>query len=266
MCIFLSFFVIIDHGGDKKGGYNLQISIAVCDSSTDNRNTLISMVGRFCFARNIIAQIDEFSNGDDFLTSISHTGYDVVFIEAFSNEIHGIDIVDFIKKNRMCDTQFIFSSDSNKYALDAFNLDAAHYLTCLTSEMADEAMRRCLARMNMTTCSGFLDVKATNGVVSVPADKVMYIEVNNKVCTIHTTRSNIRTYSSLDSINDKIDSCTFLRANRSFIVNMNYIEHFYSDHLILCDSTYVSLSRNSRTQLKERYGHFLNDLALKKSV
>lgn len=243
----------------------MQMNIAVCNSSMDNSSALISMVGRFCLARNIIAQIDEFSNGDDFLTSVSSTEYDVVFIEACSDEIPGIDIVNFIRKNRMCDTQFIFLSDSKEYALDAFNLNAAHYLTHLTDEIADEAMRRCLARMNMTYL-GFFDVKAKNGVVSVPADKVMYIEVDNKICTIHTTKSNIKTYSSLDAINSKIDSDMFLRANRSFLVNMNYIEYFYFDHLVLYDKTYVSLSRSSRSQIKEQYGQFLNNLALKKSV
>ena len=60
-------------------------------------------------------------------------------------------------------------------------------------------------------------------------DNIVYIEVLNKICTVHTEKNNFQTYISLDALSELLDSTSFIRAQRSFIVNMKYIESFYFD-------------------------------------
>lgn len=56
-----------------------------------------------------------------------------------------------------------------------------------------------------------------------------------------------------------------MRAQRSFIVNMNFIESFYFDHIVLSTKKEIVLSRNTRSQLKNQYQQFLFRLARRES-
>ena len=52
-----------------------------------------------------------------------------------------------------------------------------------------------------------------------------------------------------------------MKAQRSFIVNMNFIELFYFDHIVLANGKDIVLSRSNRTELKNQYQQFLFRLA-----
>jgi DNA-binding LytR/AlgR family response regulator len=221
------------------------------------------MLHGFCLNQNITAKINLFSCGEDFLNSITDNLYDIVYMEICSNGINGIDIMHSVKSNTSLNPQIIFSSSTSEYALEAFNLNAAHYLMKpLTKAGMSEAMKRCLSRLKVA-CSDILRVKTGSGVTSIPTSNIIYIEISNKVCIIQTTKKEIKTYSSLDAMEGMLDEATFIRANRSFIVNMGYIDYFYFDHIVLNNGTTINLSRNNRSQLKDCYIHYLFDMALK---
>lgn len=110
-----------------------------------------------------------------------------------------------------------------------------------------------------------LEIKTNQGVVSLPVHQILYIEVFNKVCLVHTKKNTFHTYSSLDSLFELLDSHTFMRAQRSYIVNMNNIESFYFDHIVLSNGKEIMLSRNTRSELKKQYQQFLFRLARRES-
>ncbi|MEG1241161.1 MAG: LytTR family DNA-binding domain-containing protein, partial [Oscillospiraceae bacterium] len=70
----------------------------------------------------------------------------------------------------------------------------------------------------------------------------------------------LQTYTALDTLLAQLDS-SFLRVQRSFIINMNFVESFLSDRVMLRDGTEIVLSRNNRGNLKKAYQQFLFDLA-----
>lgn len=97
-------------------------------------------------------------------------------------------------------------------------------------------------------------------------DNIVYIEVLNKICTVHTEKNSFQTYISLDALSELLDGTSFIRAQRSFIVNMKYIESFYFDHIVMQGGKEIVLSRSSRTELKNQYQQFLFHLARRGAV
>lgn len=242
----------------------MNLNIAICDDDKNDSETLESEIHAFCSGQNLTAKIELFSCGEDFLTGCQHNNYDIVFMDIYLSGITGIDAVTHAhSKNPF---QVIFVTTSLEHAIDAFRLNATHYLVKPpTSKDVSEAMERCLARMSIGY-SKHLDIKTSSGMVSVPTDNIVYIEVFNKVCLIHTEKNIFQTYSSLDAMFELLDSNTFMRAQRSFIVNMNCIESFYFDHIILSDGKNIVLSRNNRTDLKDQYQQFLFRLARREGI
>ncbi len=120
-------------------------------------------------------------------------------------------------------------------------------------------MERCLERLGKSSGKSLL-VKTDRGTIPVPMEQIKYIEVCDKLCTIHTEKSCFQTHTSLDALFEQLDD-SFLRAQRSYVVNMSFIETVSADWLMLRDGAKITLSRNKRAELKEQYQKFLFDLA-----
>lgn len=162
--------------------------------------------------------------------------------------------------------RFIFTTASREHALEAFALNAVHYLLKpLTKNAVREALGRCLPK-HEDEHPNFLEIKTRQGVVPIPMDNIVYIEVLNKICTVHTEKNSFQTYISLDALSELLDGTSFIRAQRSFIVNMKYIESFYFDHIVMQGGKEIVLSRSSRAELKNQYQQFLFHLARRGAV
>lgn len=158
------------------------------------------------------------------------------------------------------DPQVVFITASREHAIEAFGLGATHYLLKPLEQSAVwEAMDRCLSRLG-ETAQPVLHIQNNQGNIFIPTTQIDYIEVYNKLCIVHTDQQQFQTYTPLNTLFEQLDNHQFLRPQRSFVVNMEYIASFLSNKLILKDGTEISLSRNNRNELKLQYQRFLFDL------
>lgn len=243
------------------------LNIAICDSNSNDCKSLEYMLNVYCLNNNISSKIALFSSGNDFLASLEHTRYDIVYMDTCVDENgnNGIDTIRTAKfRHKSHNSQVIFSSNNKEHAVDAFNLNATHYLVKpLSSNDALESIKRCLSNIkSIKAATALLNVKTNTGVITIPIEDIVYIEVDNKVCQIHTTKNTIETHSSLNSMKDKLDDYYFLKINRSFLINMNFIKLYHFDHITMNDGKVFSISRNNRDKMREEYMYFLLDKTL----
>ena len=239
----------------------MNIEIAVCDDDENDRIFLESQINTYMQSNNITGNITLFSCGEDFLCAASNKVYDIVFMDIYMKGINGIDtILETSSRNTF---QLVFITVSQEHAIEAFGLDAAHYLVKpISKNTVAEAMERCLTRMTSSSLK-YIDIKAINGDISIPVDHIIYIEVYNKTCCIHTEKSNYETKTSLDSIYNLLGCDNFMRAQRSFVVNMHYIESFTFGRITLHGGMEIAPSRSNWNELKKQYHQFLFQLARK---
>ena len=228
--------------------------IALCDDEKGALLMLQDIVRSFCNARGLDAGIDLFPSGEDFL--LSSRKYDVVFMDIYLPGINGLDAVGQYRRRG----QIVFTTISEDHAVKAFGLNATHYLVKpLTVEAVTEAMERCLVRLGKVLETTIM-VKTNQRTVSVQMKQIQFIEVFNKLCLIHTEKNEFRTYTSLDALFEQLDD-SFLRLQRSYVVNMNFIESFLFDRVILKNNMEIMLSRSNRSEMKKQYQSFLFQMA-----
>lgn len=236
----------------------MHLNIAICDDNMADCQNLHHFIHTYAINHKLSAQITTFFNGEEFLTVQKTHPFDIVFMDIFLGDNKGTEIIAACHSDSM---QTVFTTTSREYAVEAFQLNASHYLVKpIDYEMIADAMNRCLSARGIKHIA-FLEVKTNQGMVSIPMHHIIYIEVFNKVCMIHTEKTTLQTYSSLDSIFELLNNSIFMRAQRSFIVNMNYIKSFYFDHIILSNEKEIILSRKTRAELKNQYQRFLFYLA-----
>lgn len=237
----------------------MSLSVAICDDEKSDCLILGSLLHSCCSEKCLPIHMEMFSCGEDFLASHQKHAYDIVFMDIYMAGINGIEAVRNACRVSQCQT--IFTTTSREHALEAISLNAAHYLVKpLTQNAVWEAMERCLARLERKP-SKQLEIKTSQGKVPIPINSIVYIEVFNKICFIHTNKNTYQTYSTLDALFRLLDDISFMRAQRSFIINMNFIEALFFDHVVLKGGKEIMLSRNKRAKLKEQYQQFLFYLA-----
>ncbi|KPU43502.1 sensory transduction protein LytR [Oxobacter pfennigii] len=231
--------------------------IALCDDDVTARQALKTQLNTYCSQRNLCLTIDCFSCGEDFLKS--SVQYEIVFMDIYLTGMSGTEAVQEIRKTSRCSV--VFMTVSREHAVEAFGLNATHYLIKpITEEALAEAMQRCLERIDRES-ERLLEVKSRQGTVPILMKNIIYIEIFNKISIIHTEKKHIQTYMTLDALLKLLEESVFMRAQRSFIVNMNFIESFFFDRIVLKDGTEIILSRKNRSELKAQYQHFLFNLA-----
>lgn len=232
--------------------------IALCDDDAASLDSLEKLVRAFCREQGLEAVIDRFGGGEEFLRAEgAGDSYDIVFMDIYLNpgEPTGMQLIHSLGDSH--GTQVVFVTTSTDHALEAIGLNAAHYLVKPASgENVAEAMRRCLERSQYRP-SRMLDIKTGKGTVSIPAESIRYIEVFNKLSVLHTAKGEVKTRASLDSLSELLDEGRFMRAQRSYLVNMSFIDSISFDRLKLKNGAWIMLSRNNRAELKNQYQTFL---------
>lgn len=233
------------------------LHIAVCEDDESDLNSLLSHLTAVCDDLELLTQIDIFTSGEHFLSAGNTKNFDIVFMDIYLNDINGIDAVLNAQLNHPQTSQFVFTTISSEHAIEAFNLNAAHYLVKpLKREKVKEAIERCISSCSAKNKRS-LEIKTSRKQISILMEDITYIEVTNTRCTVHTEEHSFQTYTSLNALFQSLDEGLFLRVQKSFVVNMAFIDSFFYDHIVLKDGTKISISRNKRAELKKQYQDFL---------
>lgn len=186
--------------------------------------------------------------------------YSILFLDPEYSDGQGIEIARIAAKNSP-NTTLVFIASGPDHAVEAFSLNAVHYLVKpLTDKSVCAALDRCLNRLNIRHID-FLEIQSSSAFLPIPQDTIIYIEVQNKTCTISTEKGTYQIRASLDSLFSKLNHSVFFKPQRSYIVNMKFISSFRFDRITLHSGKEIALSRNNRKSLKQQYQTFLFEQA-----
>ena len=230
------------------------MQIALCDDEEWQIDALEGFLRAYEAEHGLNLTLTRFSSGEALLAASGE--FSIVFMDIYLDGLLGTETI----RQLGGEAQAVFITTSREHAIEAFGLGAVHYLLKPVEQAAVwEAMDRCLSRLG-TNARSVLNIQTSHGSIPISATQITYIEVFDKLCVVHTAKQQFQTYTALNTLFEQLDGNRFLRPQRSFVVNMEFIGSLLSSKLILKDGTEISLSRNNRAELKAQYQRFLFDL------
>ena len=88
---------------------------------------------------------------------------------------------------------------------------------------------------------------------------IYYIEVFGNTCIIRTTNRELAVRQTLDNIQEKLDE-SFLRAGRSFILNVQYVSEITDDIVVMKNGKQIKLPRRNKKELIQEILHKTNSM------
>mgnify|MGYP003369773442 FL=1 len=238
------------------------MKIAICEDNTEDALYLKKMIHSYCLDHNISIEINLFETGENCVSTEKQ--FDILFVDIYlkENGINGIQVCQILQKKNPY-ILIIFTTSSRDYAIEAFSMGAVHYLLKpFSTEHVFQALSRCIQQNQnkLIKKEDIFEIKQGGSLLPILQKDIIYIEIQDKLCTVHTTKTIYQTYSSLDSIFKALNSHYFMKAQRSYIVNMNYIESLQGNEITLKNNIKIAISRKYRLVLKKQYQDFLFSL------
>ncbi|MCM1135210.1 MAG: LytTR family DNA-binding domain-containing protein [Clostridium sp.] len=237
------------------------LRIAVCDDIAQDAESICACVMELTKNSGTRCGFDIFGSGEAMLERMK-TGpvqYDLCFIDILMDGINGIETASAVKTTQK-DCKIVFVTSSREYAVDAFSLNALHYLIKpITKERLAEVFKRFSAEL----LKPYIMIFDGTDRVKVFLDNILYLESAHD-CNVHSntyiiTKSCRMTTRSPLSETERLLGENFLKLHRGLIVNMAFIERMGTDKCTLKNGTVETLSRDARSHIREKYKGYLSN-------
>ena len=232
------------------------LCIAICDDMPQELERAGSLLKKYVQEhRRDEIKIQSFSAPLELLTHVAEKGgFDVLLLDIYMPGIMGTEAARELRDmGDRC--QIIFLTTSRDYAVDAFSLDAAHYLVKPYSEKdfftaLDKVMDK-LAMKNGV----YVTLKSTDGIRRIDLGRLVYSETDGHVQKIYLMDDSVirvrKTSTELFELLE--EEPRFYKCGSTYIINMDYIVELTSKNVGFSTGAKIPMLSRIFADFKTRY-------------
>lgn len=225
-----------------------------CVIIDDDAHSIDYLSGLISAATNL-QLISSFQNPIDALNGMNkEQDIDILFIDIVMGQVSCLDLIPAIRK---LVKYIIIVSAHSKYAINAFEVRADHFLlkpynelrffTVLNHVIKESPERKFENADRLIYIKGL----NKNTFVQIAVDAILIIEAAKNYINFHTKTGIIIGYHTMKDMLDALRVFPgFLRVHKSFIVNTKYITKIETDNLIMENSLMIPIGESHRTALR----------------
>lgn len=234
------------------------LQIAICDDNEVELTQIIQIVEAFKtshISRHNI-QYETFLNGLDLLIAATENDihYDIIILDIVMPLMTGLEVAAEIRKKNTI-SKIVFLTTSSEFALDSYKVNAYYYFL---KPIKKEGLIPLLEK----ACADIADkkeheiiVKCKTCLTKVFLHNIEYTEVLARTVYFHLTSGEVlETLGTLSQLeNSLLSDKRFIKPHRSYIVNMDCINHITDKDVITFSNKLVPISRKLNKNIKQAF-------------
>ena len=183
--------------------------------------------------------------------------YDIALLDIDMGETNGIELARKLRAENE-NIVIIFITNFIQYAPEGFEVQAFRYLlkadfSAKLDSYFDSAVQEVLQRKQLVTIS------INSEIIDVPVNDILYLESHRRIIVMHLLdekRPAYQFYGNITELSEKIEPLGFLRIQKSYLVNMHYVEIFQYNKVQLRGGLCLAPSEKNYNELKQKYLHW----------
>jgi DNA-binding LytR/AlgR family response regulator len=232
------------------------ISIAVCDDETQELERSNILLKQYSYEHlQYEIKIYTFSSPLELLTYISaNGGFDVILLDVYMPGILGTEAAQELRDSGD-NCQIVFLTTSRDHAIDAFSLNAAHYLVKPYTEeefiiAVDKALENLAKKYD--SC---ITVKTVDGISRIPLNTLVYSETDGHFQRLYLSdgRAIIVRKTSTELFELLEEEPRFYKCGSTYIINMDYIIELSSRNVVFSTGVKIPILSRKYTEFKKIY-------------
>ncbi|WP_440444017.1 LytR/AlgR family response regulator transcription factor [Phascolarctobacterium sp.] len=228
----------------------------LCDDDELQLDEIAGFIRQWADTNKINVEISQFTSGKAVLEQFQPQRNDIVICDIMMPDMDGLTLANSLRSLRP-DFHIIFMSSSKDFALQAYD---AHPYGYLVKPCSYEAFSALLGNLMQKVRMHTLSVYSGHETYKLPITDISFVEATNRqtVFNMKDGRS-IATRDTLASIQDVLLKYpAFFKPHRSYIINLQYVEHFNSKEISMKNSAcLIPIARGLDKEFKEKYFQFM---------
>lgn len=218
---------------------------------------LASLIKRNFFE---IKEMEIYLSASEAINRLREEVFDILFLDIEMPEMDGFELLNRISLPK--ETNVIFTTAYQKYAVEAFEVNALHYLV---KPITEEALARALKKVHYydnpehkaTSNKGFFSVFNNNEHHIIKEEEIIRLEGNGSYTKIILADKTLLSSKNIGWNQEKLSSQLFFRTHKSHLVNLNRIERLSkgkSGYIVLSNTDVIPLASTRQEALERRMG------------
>ena len=237
------------------------LKLALCDDEAEQRAAVSKMLREYAALRpELTVKLSVFSSGLELLSAAEEEHFDLYVLDVVMPGLSGIDLgVKLRELGRY--GAIVYLSISPEYAVESYAARAFSYLMKpVEPAKLFHVLDQAAASLEKQKAS-CVTVKTREGLVLVPLDRIMYVELNNRAVRYHLSNNTmvdsltVRT-SFQEETAQLLSDARFFQSGASFAVNLYYVSAVERSSLRMDNGDRVPLARGRTALVKQRWSDY----------
>ena len=236
------------------------LKIAICDDEKEFRDAAERMLKLYMEDKGVSYQVDTFGVPSDLVDATEEgTIYDIYLLDIYMPGITGMSIATELR-SRSVKSPVIFLTSSTDHALEAFGVDATHYLLKPYTKDnfyvgMDKAMQSITSHKD-----GSIVLKVDNEYRSISIFKILYCEAEDKYQRLYLANGErlLVRITGKELYKQLSEFDCFYRCGRAHIVNLNHISKVSQNGAVFKDGVQLSLPHTVLAGLRKAFFDYFN--------
>lgn len=226
------------------------MKILIYDDDLEELTQLSELLESLLKKRHIQADVQGVSTQQDFHNYLAQEEPDVVFLDIYlDDEAMGTELAKELREAKK-NFSLIFVSTSNSHAWESYAVGADYYLL---KPVAEASLGIVLDKLDVFHPTQLITIDTGRRYLSFNIDKIVAIEIRDKLCYIHTVSGIVQEYCPLYTFEELLQHDCFLKVNRSVIINMHYVEGLEEDTFVMSDGLRAVVRSREQKQMRALY-------------
>lgn len=226
------------------------MKILIYDDDLEELTQLSQLLESLLSKRHIQADVQGVSTQQDFHNYLAQEEPDVVFLDIYlDDEAMGTELAKELREAKK-NFSLIFVSTSNSHAWESYAVGADYYLL---KPVTEASLGVALDKLEVFHPTQLITIDTGRRYLSFNIDKIVAIEIRDKLCYIHTVSGIVQEYCPLYTFEELLQHDCFLKLNRSVIINMHYVEGLEGDTFAMSDGFRAVVRSREQKQMRALY-------------
>ena len=226
------------------------MKILIYDDDLEELTQLSTLLESLLSKRHIQADVQGVSTQQDFHNYLAQEEPDVVFLDIYlDDEAMGTELAKELREAKK-NFSLIFVSTSNSHAWESYAVGADYYLL---KPVTEASLGTALDKLEVFHPTQLITIDTGRRYLSFNIDKIVAIEIRDKLCYIHTVSGIVQENCPLYTFEELLQHDCFLKVNRSVIINMHYVEGLEEDTFVMSDGLRAVVRSREQKQMRALY-------------
>lgn len=234
------------------------MQIAIVDDNPEDAGCLEEYLKRYGIENDYPYRSWHFPSAAAFLES-QHFQFDLVIMDI---DMPGINGVDAARQLRQLGNHVVlmFITNMPQYALCGYEVEAVDYVLKPISYQDFALKLQKANRYVQRNQDQPITLHTADGMVSVPASEILYVESALHYLIYHTVDGEYKVRGSMAQAEQQLLPLRFAKCNSGFLVSLRHVKAIHKEDVILGDVS-LKISRGKRLEFMNAFTRYLGGIA-----